>query len=98
MLMYEAIFDANVLARFRIDESPDLADRVMAIFETAERRQVALVVTIATLAEGVYVLESMYKWEWRTTAERRRNLSPPDDVEARDVGVALLREARSFDG
>ncbi len=68
--MREAVVDANILLRFLIDEPRDLADRVVAIFETAERRHVALVVTALTLAEVVFVLESVYKWERRTIAER----------------------------
>ena len=47
-----------------------MADRVVAVFEAAERHQVALAVTSLTLADVVYVLESVYKWERRTMAER----------------------------
>lgn len=68
--MREAIVDANILLRFLIDEPRHLADRVVAIFEAAERRHVALVVTALTLAEVVYVLESVYTWERRMIAER----------------------------
>lgn len=68
--MREAVVDANILLRFLIDEPRELADRVVAIFDAAERRHVALVVTALTLAEVVYVLESVYKWERRTIAER----------------------------
>lgn len=68
--MREAVVDANILLRFLLDEPRDLADRVVAIFEAAERLHVALVVTALTLAEVVYVLESVYKWERRTIADR----------------------------
>lgn len=74
MLMREAVVDANILLRFLIDEPRDLADRVVAIFEAAERHHVALVVTSLTLAEVVYVLESVYKWERRTIADRLLDL------------------------
>ncbi len=72
--MREAVVDANVLLRFLIDEPRDLADRVMAIFEVAERHHVALVVTSLTLAEVVYVLESVYKWERKTIADQLLDL------------------------
>lgn len=68
--MREAVVDANILLRFLIDEPRELADRVAAILEAAEQHQVSLVVTALTLAEVVYVLESVYKWERRTIAER----------------------------
>lgn len=68
--MNEAVVDANILLRFLTDEPRDLADRAATIFAAAERRQVALVVSALTLAEVVYVLESVYRWERRMIAER----------------------------
>jgi predicted nucleic acid-binding protein len=60
--MDEAILDANILLRYLTDEPRALADRVAAILERADEKQVALVVAPLTLAEVIYVLESVYKW------------------------------------
>lgn len=68
--MNEAVVDANILLRFLTDAPREFADRVASIFAAAERRRVALIVTALTLAEVVYVLESVYRWERRMIAER----------------------------
>ncbi|HET7036107.1 MAG TPA: PIN domain-containing protein [Thermomicrobiaceae bacterium] len=68
--MREAVVDANILLRFLTDEPRELADRVAAIFEAAERLRVALVVTALTVTEVVYVLESVYRWDRQAIAER----------------------------
>lgn len=70
ILMREAVVDAKILLRFLIDDPRELADRVVVIFESAERRHAALGVTTLTLAEVVYVLEWVYKWERRMIADR----------------------------
>ncbi|HYI14666.1 MAG TPA: PIN domain-containing protein [Thermomicrobiales bacterium] len=60
--MDEAILDANILLRYLTDEPRTMADRVAAILERAEEQHVALVVAPLTLAEVIYVLESVYTW------------------------------------
>ena len=61
--MREAILDANILLRYLTDEPRPLAERVAAILEVAERQRIALVVAPLTVAEVVYVLESVYHWD-----------------------------------
>jgi predicted nucleic acid-binding protein len=60
--MRESILDANILLRLLTDEPREFADRVAAILERAEERRVLLVVASLTLAELIYVLESVYSW------------------------------------
>lgn len=69
-LMPEAVLDANILLRYLTDEPRALADRVAHILEAAHRQRIGLVVTSLTLAEVVYVLESVYRWERKSIAER----------------------------
>ena len=59
--MREAIVDAHILLRHLTDEPRDLVDRVAAVLKAAERRRIGLVVAPLTVAEGVYVLESVYR-------------------------------------
>jgi predicted nucleic acid-binding protein len=66
----EAIVDANVLIRLLVDEPPELAARVSAILELASNRDMTLLVTSLTLSEVVYVLESVYKWDRDTVADK----------------------------
>ncbi len=72
--MREAILDANVLLRYLTDEPRDLADRVAAILETAESQRIPLIVAPLTLAEVVYLLESVYHWPRKEIAERLLDL------------------------
>ena len=58
--MREAV-DAHILLRYLTEEPRDLADRVAAVLEAAERRRIGLVVAALTVAEGVYLLESVYR-------------------------------------
>jgi|SRR5579884_1287281 predicted nucleic acid-binding protein len=68
--MSEAVLDANILLRVLTDEPREPADRAAAILATADGHRVELIVTTLTLAEVVYVLESVYGWQRQTIAER----------------------------
>lgn len=72
--MREAVLDANILLRYLTDEPRKLADRVVAILEQAENQRTALVVAPLTLAEVIYVLESVYHWSRTDIAERLLSL------------------------
>lgn len=68
--MREAILDANILLRYLTDEPRELADRAVAILEQAEDQATALIVAPLTLAEVIYVLESVYRWPRIDIAQR----------------------------
>jgi predicted nucleic-acid-binding protein len=53
--------DANTLLRYLTNEPAQLAERAVQLLEEAERRRFALVVASITLAEVIYVLESVYR-------------------------------------
>lgn len=72
--MSEVVLDANVLLRFLTGEPHDLADRARAILAEAERKRVPLVLTPLTLAEVVFVLQSVYDWERNEIAEQLLDL------------------------
>lgn len=72
--MREAVLDANILLRYLTDEPRDLADRVAAILEAADRERISLLLAPITLAEVVYVLESVYHWQRGQIAERLLDL------------------------
>jgi predicted nucleic acid-binding protein len=68
--MREAVLDANVLLRYLTDEPHDQADEVAAMLEPAQSARIELIVTPITLADVVFVLESVYRWERRAIADR----------------------------
>lgn len=68
--MREAVLDANILLRYLTDEPRDLAERVAAILEEADGQRISLVVAPLTLAEVVYVLESVYEWKREQVADQ----------------------------
>ncbi|MCL4370087.1 MAG: PIN domain-containing protein [Chloroflexi bacterium] len=72
--MREAVLDANVLLRYLTDEPREMADRVAAILEAGESQRISLVLAPLTLAEVVYVLESVYRWPRKEIADRLLDL------------------------
>lgn len=61
--------DANVLLRFLTGEPPELADRAQRFFESAERREISVLVHQIAVAETVWVLESFYDCSKQQIAE-----------------------------
>jgi predicted nucleic acid-binding protein len=68
--MPEACVDANILLRYLTDEPRELAEGVAALLGLAEKAQLALLVSPLTLAEVVYVLQSVYFAERKEIADR----------------------------
>ena len=58
--MKEFLLDANVLVRFLVQDDPKQSAAAMALFEKAERREVALHLDGLVVAETVYVLIGRY--------------------------------------
>jgi predicted nucleic acid-binding protein len=59
----EALVDANILVRYLTNEPPEQADRAADLLRAAELIGVELGVASPTVAEVVYVLETVYAWE-----------------------------------
>lgn len=76
--MREALLDANILLRYLTNEPRELADPVAEILEAAHEQRTLLVVTTLTLAEVIYVLESVYRWDRATIADRLLELIAAD--------------------
>lgn len=58
--MKEYLLDANVLVRFLVQDDPKQSAAAMALFEKAERGEVALHLDALAVAETVYVLIGRY--------------------------------------
>lgn len=58
--MKEFLLDANVLVRFLVQDNPKQSAAAAALFEKAERREVALHLDALVVAEAVYVLIGRY--------------------------------------
>ena len=90
--MDDAILDANILLRYLTNEPREIAERVVRILEAADGRRTRLMVAPLTLAEVVFVLESVHKWKRREIADRLLNLidaSVMEFLEQRTVVQAL---------
>ena len=59
--MKEYLLDANVIVRFLVQDEPRQSAAATALFEKAERREIALHLDSLVLAETVYVLTGFYK-------------------------------------
>ncbi len=58
--MKEYLLDANVLARFLVQDHPKQSAAATELFERAERREVLLHLDGLAVAEAVYVLTGLY--------------------------------------
>lgn len=63
-----SVVDTNILVRFLVDDVPDQVDRVQHLFE--DSASCSLFIPDLVLAEVVYVLESVYKFERRNIVEK----------------------------
>ncbi len=68
--MVDVVLDSNILLRYLTDEPPELAERAARLLEVAEDRRLRVIVAPLTLAEVVFVLESVYAWKRREIADR----------------------------
>lgn len=59
--MTRAYVDANVILRFLTGDPPEMAAQARALFEAAERGEMALLVDEIVIAEVVWVLQSFYR-------------------------------------
>src|ERR1700737_63224 len=80
----ETLVDANILLRYLTDEPRDLADRAGELLQAAESAGITLWVAPPTVAEMVYVLESVYLWDHSQIADHLLALI--------DAGVAVILE------
>lgn len=85
--MAEIVLDANVLLRYLTDEPRALADRADRILKAAENLGLKPVVAPLTVAEVVFVLESVYRWSRRDIADRLLSLLAASVVEVLEVGI-----------
>lgn len=100
--MRECLVDANILLRYLTNEPRDLADPAAALLERTEQSAIALVVAPLTLAEVVYVLESVYAWPRRDIALRLSDLIAASvfvvlELEVMAQTLALYRDTAALD-
>jgi len=56
-----AFVDTNIFLRYLTGDDPEQAPKARALLERAERGEIQLVTTVLTIAEIVWVLESVYE-------------------------------------
>ncbi len=85
--------DANLILRFLVGDSPEMATRVQELFERMERGELTLVVDSLVVAECVWTLRSFYKHPVARIATIVREFLLLPNLEAPER--ALLLEALS---
>ena len=58
--MNKAYIDSNVILRYLTQEPPKIAEKALKVFTDAKNGRLILLITLLTLAEVVWVLESFY--------------------------------------
>ena len=66
----EALADANIILRLLTDDPPHLAHRAARLIQASNDRDDRVVLTSVTVAEIVYVLDSLYGWSRSDIATR----------------------------
>jgi predicted nucleic acid-binding protein len=93
----EAIVDANIIIRLLVNDPREMALRVLAMLETASARSVRLFVGSLTIAEVVYVLESVYTWSRDSISDDLTDLIANTNLWFAESGV-LLDALRMYKG
>jgi predicted nucleic acid-binding protein len=87
--MPEALVDANILVRHLTGQPPALARRSVEIMQAAEQSRLSLVVTPLTLAECIWVLETVYQKPRDAIADALLALVEAPGIAARERGVVI---------
>jgi predicted nucleic acid-binding protein len=85
--MNTLLLDANVLVRFLVQDNPKQSAAATALFEKAERREVALHLEAMTVAEAAYVLMGPYGRSRTEVANVLLAIIRNAGVETMDEGV-----------
>ena len=88
-VVVEAVVDANVLIRMLADEPSDLAILSGEILDRAIDIGIILLVSSLTIAEVVYVLESVYRWDRDTIANKLIDLISATDLRFPEKSILL---------
>ncbi len=81
--------DANVVIRFITKDSTELSRRARILMRRAQEGELRLRVSSVALAEIVWVLGSVYKYERGRIAEAMRDLAMADGVALDEPDVVL---------
>ena len=60
--MKTALLDTNVILRFVLDEQTKYHGQAVALFESAEHKEITLLITPEIMAEAIHVLRSYYEF------------------------------------
>jgi predicted nucleic-acid-binding protein len=87
--MREAVFDANILLHYLTDAPREQADEIAGILETAFASGIALVVTPITMADVVFVLESVCGWERESIAQHLVDLISSSVLQVAEADILI---------
>ncbi len=85
--------DTNVLVRFITHDNAEQTQHVLRVMRRAERGEISLRISAVVIAEVIWVLQSVYRYERTAIAEALRTFLLADgvSVEEPDVVIEALR-------
>lgn len=84
--MKHVLLDTNVILRFVLDEQSEHQLRAVGLFESAERKELVLVMAPEIMAETIHVLRSYYEFSQAAIAQALEKVML-------HIGVSLTDEA-----
>jgi len=91
--MNKAYIDSNVILRYLTQDPPKMAEKALKVFTDAKNGRLILLITLLTLAEVVWVLESFYGHSKKQISETLTQfiLCEGLEVESLDLMIGSLK-------
>ena len=89
--MKKALIDSNVVLRYLTKDPPKMAEAALRTLDDAQNGKISLLLTVLTVAEVVWVLESFYGYSKAKIAETIGQFLFCDGLEVEDLD--LITEA-----
>ena len=90
-MMKKALIDSNVVLRYLTKDPPKMAEAALRTLDDAQNGKISLLLTVLTVAEVVWVLESFYGYSKAKIAETMGQFLFCDGLEVEDLD--LITEA-----
>jgi len=99
--MKKALIDANVILRYLTKDPPAMAKAALRTLDDAQNGRISLVLTLLTVAEVVWVLESFYGYTKVKISEIISQFLFCDGLEVEDLDLIIealtLYQAKNLD-
>jgi len=86
-MMKKALIDSNVVLRYLTKDPPKMAEAALRTLDDAQNGKISLLLTVLTVAEVVWVLESFYGYSKAKIAETMGQFLFCDGLEVEDLDL-----------